>query len=66
MVMAVFARLRGVDEFDVDVVADAFEVAVAPFLERESGDASAAFFRRTLIRSTAACDSISSGGPNLM
>ena len=43
---AVLARHGGIDEFNNDVGADAFDVAIAPLLEGEGGGGAAAFFRR--------------------
>ena len=45
----VLARHGGVDELDDDVVADAFDVAVAPLLERIGGGFAAAFFHGPLV-----------------
>ena len=46
---AELARHGGVDELDDDVVADAFDVAIAPLLEGEGGGLAAALFRGPLI-----------------
>ena len=46
---AELARHGRIDELDDDVVADAFDIAIAPLLEREGGSRAAAFFRRPLV-----------------
>src|SRR5450432_125743 len=46
---AILARHGGVDEFNIDVGANALDIAVAPLLEGEGGGGAAAFFRRPLV-----------------
>jgi len=45
----IVAALAGIDKLDVDVLADAFEIAVVPDLEGEGGGGTAALFRGALI-----------------
>src|SRR6185437_17014 len=45
----IVAALTGVHEFDIDVVADAFNVAVMPDLEGESGSFTATLVHRALV-----------------
>ena len=41
--------MAGIHKLDVDVLADALEIAVVPYLEREGGGLAAALFRGPLI-----------------
>src|SRR5208282_6618575 len=43
------AALAGIDEFKNDLLADSFDVTIAPIFERKSRSLAATFFDRTLV-----------------